>query len=574
MASKVTTAVTAYSYIRFSDEHQKLGDSLRRQLEGARAYAAREGWTLDDSLRDLGVSAFRGKHKREGNSLHRFLSLCAAGTVKKGSWLIVEAMDRLSREQVPVALKSFLAILEQGIGIITLQDGHRYTQESVAANPYELMMSIALMAGSNEYSSKLAMRVNGARQKMLNLAKDGKATPWGKRPYWLTYEDKSFKLHPEKSNLVRKMIDMVLSGQGCHSVAVELGRMQAATARGKTFWRDSTVRYLLSSPALYGAYAGNVEKNRNIRHTTIEGFYPPLIDKATFDRLQTALAARKLSRRIRTGEMVNIFGQVFTSGQDSSAMLVTKHHNQHGTLYYTLRSTASLHGGSKASGFNYDAVERAFIQFVNEIELNKDKENNILPSLKSRLSDREKRHTALSEMLISGDIAELGTIATAVKKIECEIRELRQEIGEREARQQDNSNPQDVVSLAERLDKAENKGTIRQEIKAAVSRLVKEGQMYVYANTVRRVCIVRAVLRDGEARLFAVRTGFKQEPLAATDIVVGYGQHMLFDFDAMGSYLLEADDRAFLAFAPSKFHSGIKFSSVKEPAAELAKATA
>jgi DNA invertase Pin-like site-specific DNA recombinase len=79
------TMVMAFSYLRFSRSGQKWGDSLRRQLEASRAYAERHDLQLDDSLRDLGVSAFRGKNSATG-ALLRFLRLIEDGRVPRGSY--------------------------------------------------------------------------------------------------------------------------------------------------------------------------------------------------------------------------------------------------------------------------------------------------------------------------------------------------------------------------------------------------------------------------------------------------------------------------------------------------------
>ena len=55
---------TAYSYLRFSRPEQMRGDSQRRQVTKSQDWADRKKVPLDDSLdlRDLGVSAFRGKN--------------------------------------------------------------------------------------------------------------------------------------------------------------------------------------------------------------------------------------------------------------------------------------------------------------------------------------------------------------------------------------------------------------------------------------------------------------------------------------------------------------------------------
>lgn len=59
----------AYSYVRFSTAEQAKDDSLRRQDDKAKAYADTHGLTLDESLtiRDSGVSAFKGANAEEGN---------------------------------------------------------------------------------------------------------------------------------------------------------------------------------------------------------------------------------------------------------------------------------------------------------------------------------------------------------------------------------------------------------------------------------------------------------------------------------------------------------------------------
>src|SRR5580693_3466918 len=91
----------AYSYLRMSTELQLKGDSRRRQLEASRAYAEANGLELAEGaeLEDIGVSAYTGANRRDG-ALGRFLEAVRAGAAKPGSCLIVESLDRLSREEV------------------------------------------------------------------------------------------------------------------------------------------------------------------------------------------------------------------------------------------------------------------------------------------------------------------------------------------------------------------------------------------------------------------------------------------------------------------------------------------
>jgi len=95
---------TAFSYLRFSSPQQASGDSVRRQMDGAADWCRRNKIDLDKTLtlRDEGVSAYRGKHREnpDTNALAGFLQAVRVGRVHNGSYLIVESLDRLSREKI------------------------------------------------------------------------------------------------------------------------------------------------------------------------------------------------------------------------------------------------------------------------------------------------------------------------------------------------------------------------------------------------------------------------------------------------------------------------------------------
>ena len=110
----------AYSYQRFSTPEQLKGDSLRRQSEAAQQYADQHGLELDTSLtfQDLGVSAYKGANFEA--ALGRFIEAVDSGQVAKGSFLLVENLDRLSRDKILPALNRFQALLEKGTTVVTL----------------------------------------------------------------------------------------------------------------------------------------------------------------------------------------------------------------------------------------------------------------------------------------------------------------------------------------------------------------------------------------------------------------------------------------------------------------------
>src|SRR4051794_2932803 len=111
----------AFSYLRFSSSAQSDGDSVRRQS------ALRDTWLkrhpavrLDSSLTlaDKGVSGFTGEHrKNKRHALALFLDLVERGRVPAGSYLIVENLDRLTREEPVESIPAVLSLIKSGIRV-------------------------------------------------------------------------------------------------------------------------------------------------------------------------------------------------------------------------------------------------------------------------------------------------------------------------------------------------------------------------------------------------------------------------------------------------------------------------
>jgi len=111
----------AYSYSRYSSPQQADGDSIRRQTALARAWCQRNGAALDTNAtyEDRGTSAFRGKH-RESGLLRRFLDDVESGHIPRDSVLLIENMDRLSREKPVVGVNVLTGILIAGVRVVQL----------------------------------------------------------------------------------------------------------------------------------------------------------------------------------------------------------------------------------------------------------------------------------------------------------------------------------------------------------------------------------------------------------------------------------------------------------------------
>lgn len=140
MTSTHSSTAQVYSYNRFSTLEQRNDSSQRRQREFAEKIAEEHGLTINEVLvfSDHGKSASNNK----GN-FGAFLEAVEAGKVAKGSILIVESFDRLSRENAMRAQEDITALIEKDITIITSNDGSAYNKEVLGKEPSLLVSLIS-----------------------------------------------------------------------------------------------------------------------------------------------------------------------------------------------------------------------------------------------------------------------------------------------------------------------------------------------------------------------------------------------------------------------------------------------
>jgi DNA invertase Pin-like site-specific DNA recombinase len=231
----------AYSYKRFSTPAQEQGDSLRRQTAMAQAWADRMGVPLDTELNltDRGVSAYTGTNRDVGN-LGAFLRAVEDDAVPRGSWLLVENLDRLSREPAVDALYTMQGIIRAGVTVVDLSDngglGREYNLETLRSSDglMHLMAMLLSFARGNQESAEKGRRVADAyAEKRRMFATDAKLTkPYTKRlPAWIRWQEStsSYELIEDRAALLRWMFGMADDGMGVHSIAAHLNETTFGT---------------------------------------------------------------------------------------------------------------------------------------------------------------------------------------------------------------------------------------------------------------------------------------------------------------------------------------------------------
>lgn len=297
-----------YSYIRFSRPEQMRGDSLRRQSEAADKWAAEHEMIIDESIQDLGVSAFRGLNRIKG-ALGKFLDLMRKGQVEPGSFLIFESLDRFGRDEILDVVGEFTKVLTAGITIVTLVDGRAYSRELINKEPGALFGAIMVMMRANEESRTKGRRVGEAWEKKRKDA--SRAVLTSRVPGWLQVVEKDGKRRIEfrKDGLevVRQIFADTIAGYGKLKVAQRLEEADYAPFEDGKAWHASYVQKVLRNRAVVGEmqpYKRDEEGRRVPAGPPVKGYYPAAVSEADFMRASAALALRDKSGgpREATGE--------------------------------------------------------------------------------------------------------------------------------------------------------------------------------------------------------------------------------------------------------------------------------
>lgn len=325
-----------YSYIRFSTPEQQNGDSLRRQLKMSEDYAREKGLVLDErlNLRDLGLSAFHGLNRSKG-ALGLFLAQIEEQKVPKGSTLLVESLDRLSREQVLDALEQFLAIIRAGVTVVTLADRMEYSTESVNANIGQLMFSLTIMSRAHEESQTKARRLRAAWDGKRDNIQSHKLTAIC--PEWLELnaDRTAFRVIDARGEIIRQIFRAKLAGKGNRLIVHELNQQSAwlPSSRKRNSaqpsWHDSYVQKILRNPAVIGEYQPHTlsrKGDRRLREPVGEAildYYPAVVSAELFHAVQHQMEQnRSLAGNGggRPGKISNLFGHLAKCGYCGGSM--------------------------------------------------------------------------------------------------------------------------------------------------------------------------------------------------------------------------------------------------------------
>jgi DNA invertase Pin-like site-specific DNA recombinase len=424
----------AYSYIRFSSPEQAKGDSLRRQTEKAAEWCERNNVTLDTSttLHDLGKSAYTGRHRQnpDRHALAAFLKMIEAGKIPHGSHLLIENLDRLSREDEVPACHLLTGILMAGVRVVQLSPYEMLLTEK--SNGWELMRAVMELSRGHGESARKAELVGSAWAEKKRRAragleqpprrKDGRITRslTDRRPAWVEERGGKLVAIAERAATIKRIFALAAAGYGTAGIVKKLTEEKVPPFGSSGRWARTYVWIILRdrrvlgelqprrsngqpdgdpikdyfpqivTEAEWGAARGGAI--RRPRHTSRGRRWTPAEDKVvlTLPRKEAAEALGRswASVNCRRSELqnrrrkakgkkkqeartnaINVFSGLLKDPHDGGSYYVaTRSSARYGRSWRVLLNLNSAQGRGPARSFPFDTFERAVLSLLREID--------------------------------------------------------------------------------------------------------------------------------------------------------------------------------------------------------------
>ena len=410
---------SAIIYVRFSTSEQSKGYSLERQRTRGIDFANEREWPVEKTIVDEGRSAFHGANRLEGSALHEF-EFEARNGLHSGTVLVVENIDRLSRQGAKAAAQLIWALNEQGVDVATWQDGYVYR----AGNNGDLMELFSVIIKAQmayEESLKKSQRTSASWDKRFAAIANGTQTaPVPHTPMWIDRINGELVLNPHRTAVLNEIYDFYIDGVGIHRLVGILNDRGEPSwtpleqCRGNNGWFYSYIYRLLNKRAVLGEYVTNTGE------TLSTNYYPQAITAEKWNRAQAALSLRKGNqKRTKTVGNRNLLSQMVVCDEcgggahfqhTTDAVQTYKKVNGE-TVHYARKTYRRLrcdrarrrHDCDNGTVLNYDIVEATILDELLPQLIARRVENTQASNLRQGIADlarqRELDQTRLNNLV-------------------------------------------------------------------------------------------------------------------------------------------------------------------------------
>jgi DNA invertase Pin-like site-specific DNA recombinase len=347
-------------YGRFSSKPQERGDSKRRQIDGAKAYAAANGITIvAEPYFDEGVSGKAGLNLEK-----QFGKLLA--DAQSGEVVLCEALDRVGRQNPFIIGKLIYDLVNKGLTVIAWQEGKVINKDNIDTLETQFSVFTGAAVGHADNTRKIK-RQREANATALKQAENGiqsrNLIKYLPQCFVWNEENKAIELDKIKAEVIKRIFNMYNTGVGKTTICQTLNKdkvpklyMSDIQVIGKQRpWLETSIKKVL----LNESYAG-VLHVKGYRLTCI----PKVVSRDTFDKAQLLLQRHSLRMGKTNGRVNNLFAGMAVCkhcGGTVNVSVSPAKKEGHKTCYSYRCKNARLKECDHHKMLNADTVEYLFV---------------------------------------------------------------------------------------------------------------------------------------------------------------------------------------------------------------------
>ena len=434
------------SYTRFSSRKQAKGLSYVRQIEAAREWCARHGYTLEDEdqFKDLGVSGYSGAN--EDGDLGRLRGMLESGAIPRGTILIVEALDRITRQTLPRAITLLMNLATGGLRIVTLSDGRLWDEHAMHDLGNFLMSVVTLYRGHQESEYK-SLRLRKTFKKHREMQSK---QAFGSAPGWLSRADKTapWVVDDEKAAVIQRVFELSAAGFGSKAIAGKANdegwlvptRLNQTDGR----WHGQMPGQLLRNRAVLGEHQHRIrthEAHEQSWHGLLAGepikdYYPRVISDELWNRARASIRTRGTTPR-RDVHYYNVFSGMMYCGCCGAP--VHRKNERNGYSRAQLTCSDRLAGKTKCATMAAQRADRAILTAIYEHSVHmlsggaEDTTAADIAGIEAAIADKLDQARQLAEVIPktkgavqAAFVTQSVALSEAVELLQDELQELRE----------------------------------------------------------------------------------------------------------------------------------------------------
>ncbi len=284
--------IAAYCRVSTDDEEQLTSYEAQRTAYIDKIMGNPD-WTMAGIFADEGITGTSARKRPE------FLRMIRQCRQKKIDLILTKSISRFARNTVD-CLTYVRLLKEHGIGVF-------FEEQNINTLETDSEMLLTLLgAFAQAESESISANVRwGIRQAM----REGKANICYKYLYaYEKGEDGRPRIIPDQAEVVKSIYDRFLAGASLRQIKEWLESEGIPNVAGKEEWTISAIRGILTSEKYCGdvilqkTFISDCISKKSVKNTgqlpkyLIESHHPAIVDRKTFDAVQTELARRKAAQ--------------------------------------------------------------------------------------------------------------------------------------------------------------------------------------------------------------------------------------------------------------------------------------